>query len=179
MARQSSRPKTRKQRRKRVAPEQRRSATAIAGEAGAHAGSARLKSARSAGDPLLGTVGERPRGLFGGVPVSEVAILGGIVALIFGLIDHGGTAMDLGAVLCGLGVTEVVAREHFSGFRSHTLLLSLIPAIAVEAVIALEVGVPGHRILLLVPVIPVFGVCFLLLRRYFRRARHARLVRYP
>jgi hypothetical protein len=130
-------------------------------------------------NPLLGTVGERPAGLFGGVPVSEVAIFAGIVLLAVGLISAGGLAMDLGALLCGLGVVEVTAREHFSGFRSHTLLLSLIPAVALEVLLALVVGAPTRRILLLVPMVPLFGLCFLLLRRQFRVARHARIVGRP
>ena len=120
--------------------------------------------------------GERPRGLFGPVPVSEFAILGGIVALVVGLIDHGGAAMDVGALLCALGVAEVTAREHFSGFRSHTLLLALMPAVALEAILALVFGAPSHRVLLLVPVVPVFLGCFWLLRRRFASARHARVI---
>jgi hypothetical protein len=124
----------------------------------------------------LGTVGERPSGLFGGVPVSEFAILAGMVALVVGMIEHGGTALEVGIIVMGLGVTEVTAREHFSGFRSHTTLLALMPAVVVEATYALVVGVPNRRILLLVPVIPIFALCFWLLRRHFRVARHARVI---
>ena len=37
-------------------------------------------------------------------------------------------ALAVGALVCGLGVTEVTAREHFSGFRSHSALLAAFPA---------------------------------------------------
>jgi hypothetical protein len=45
-----------------------------------------------------------------------------------------------------------------------------------EAAYALIVGVPSQRILLLVPALPIFAICYWLLRRHFRVARHARVV---
>ncbi len=140
---------------------------------------ARERSDRSASRQAgraLGTVGERPLGIFGGVPVSEFAIFAGLIALVVGMIDHGGSALEVGIIVMGLGVSEVTAREHFSGFRSHTTLLALMPAVICEAIYALVVGVPNQRILLLVPVIPIFALCFALLRRHFRVARHARVI---
>jgi hypothetical protein len=124
----------------------------------------------------LGTVGERPLGIFGGVPVSEFAIFAGLVALVIGMIDHGGPALEIGIIVMALGVAEVTAREHLSGFRAHTTLLALLPAVIVEAIYALVVGAPRQRILLLAPAIPVFALCYWLLRRHFRIARHARVV---
>jgi hypothetical protein len=127
-------------------------------------------------DRTLGTVGERPAGIFGGVPVSEVAIFAGLILLVVGMIKHGGAALEVGIIVMALGVTEVTAREHFSGFRSHATLLALMPAVIVEAAYALVVGVPEQRILLVVPAIPIFALCYWLLRRHFRVARHARVV---
>ena len=127
-------------------------------------------------DRTLGTVGERPSGIFGPVPVSEFAILAGLVALVVGMLDHGGPALYIGIIVMALGVIEVTAREHFSGFRSHATLLAFMPAVVVEALYALVVGVPRQRILLLAPVIPIFALCYWLLRRHFRVARHARVV---
>ena len=127
-------------------------------------------------DRTLGTVGERPPGIFGGLPVSEIAIFAGLILLVLGMIDHGGAALEVGIIVMALGVTEVTAREHFSGFRSHATLLALMPAVIVEAAYALIVGVPKQRILLLVPAVPIFLLCYWLLRRHFRVARHARVV---
>jgi hypothetical protein len=109
--------------------------------------------------------------------VSEVAIFGGTVALVVGVIRHGGAALVGGVVLCLLGVTEVTAREHLSGYRSHTVLLAAIPAVVAEFVIVLTVGTPAIRVLLLVPVAAVFGACAWFLRRRFLVARQARLAR--
>ena len=127
-------------------------------------------------DRTLGTVGERPKGIFGDVPVSEFAIFAGLVALVIGMIDHGGPVLEVGVIVMALGVTEVTAREHFSGFRSHATLLAFMPAVVCEAIYALVIGVPDQRILLLAPVIPIFLLCYWLLRRHFRIARHARVV---
>ena len=126
-----------------------------------------------------GSVGERPASPFGGLPVSEIAIFAGIVGLVIGLITNGKPAMVVGAIVCGLGVTEVTAREHFSGFRSHSTLLAAVPAVVVEVAYALFVGVPAQRALLVVPLIAIWAPCFWLLRRTFRSARHARLARPP
>jgi hypothetical protein len=111
------------------------------------------------------------------VPVSEVAIFAGAVVLIVGVIRHGGLALVAGVALCLLGVTEVTAREHLSGYRSHTVLLAAIPAVVAEFVIVLTVGTPALRVLLLVPVAAVFGACAYFLRRRFLVARQARLAK--
>jgi hypothetical protein len=127
---------------------------------------------------MLGTVGERPPGIFGGLPIAEFAIFAGLIALVVGSIDHGGGAIDVGIVVMALGVTEVTAREHLSGYRSHTTLLAFMPAVIIEAIYALLIGAPRQRILLLAPVIPAFGICYWLLSRHFRIARHARIVKH-
>jgi hypothetical protein len=48
-----------------------------------------------------------------------------------------------------------------------------------EFVIVLTVGPPAIRVLLLVPVAAVFGVCAWFLRRRFLVARQARIARPP
>ena len=127
----------------------------------------------------LGREGERPRSPFGGLPVSELAILVGLIAAVIGFINGGGPALVVGLVICALGVIEITAREHFSGYRSHTALLAAIPAVAVEAGLVLAFGEPKQRALLLLAVVPVFALLFWLLRRRFLAARQARVARPP
>jgi hypothetical protein len=127
----------------------------------------------------LGPYGERPPSPFGGLPVSEVAIFAGAVGLIVGLFNQGGPALVVGVIVCTLGVIEVTAREHFSGYRSHTTLLAAIPAVLAEVAVVGLVGAPGERLLLLLVVIPVYLPVFWLLRRRFRSARQARVARAP
>jgi Flp pilus assembly protein TadB len=123
--------------------------------------------------------GTRPPSPFGGLPVSEFAILAGGVGLVVGIIRGGGPAVIVGIVVCALGVLEVTAREHFSGYRSHTMLLAAFPAIGVEVAAVATVGEPRQRALLLLVVIPVYAVAFWLFRRRFEVARQARLARPP
>jgi hypothetical protein len=126
-----------------------------------------------------GREGDRPEGPFGGLPISELAILAGLVGAVVGFVSGGGPALIVGLIVCALGVVEVTAREHFSGYRSHTVLLAAIPAIALEAAIVVVFGEPRERLLLLLAVVPVFGALFWVLRRRFAVARQARVARPP
>jgi Flp pilus assembly protein TadB len=126
-----------------------------------------------------GPEGARPPSPFGGLPVSEFAILAGGVALVVGIIRGGGPAVIVGIVVCALGVLEVTAREHFSGYRSHTMLLAAFPAVGVEVAAVATIGEPRPRALLLLGVVPVYAVGFWLLRRRFELARQARMARPP
>lgn len=125
----------------------------------------------------LGTVGDRPLGIFGDVPVSEFAILIGLIGIIVGVLSGGGAALIVGVIVCAVGVFEVTAREHFSGYRSHATLLAAAPSVLVEALIAILIGVPSTPILLFAPVIPIFALSFWQLRRVFQSARHNRVTR--
>lgn len=131
------------------------------------------------GERVLGREGERPPGWFGGVPVSEGAILIGIISAVVGFVSKAQPPLIAGIVLCVLGVVEITAREHFSGYRSHTALLAALPAVAVMAALVAGFGAPRQRLLLLVVVVPIFALLFWLLRRKFLAARQARVARPP
>jgi hypothetical protein len=138
---------------------------------------ARAERERKRGQRQLGREGERPESPFGGLPVSELAILVGIIAAVVGFLDGGGAPLVVGLILCALGVVEITAREHFSGYRSHTALLAALPAVALEVALVVALGEPKQRALLLLAVVPVFAVLFWLLRRKFLAARQARVAR--
>ena len=127
----------------------------------------------------LGTEGERPSSPFG-FPVSEIAIFAGLVAVVVWLIEGGTAIIVVGLTVCALGVLEVTAREHFSGYRSHATLLAAIPAVAIGIGV---VSLIGERInrgpYLIVVAAPVFGLLFWLLRKRFLSARQARIARPP
>jgi Flp pilus assembly protein TadB len=128
----------------------------------------------------LGTVGERPPSPFGGVPVAEIAIFGGLVALVVWFVRGGLATLIVGVAVCALGVLEVTAREHFSGYRSHTTLLAGVPAIGVAIAVLAATGAKRDRGPLLIVIAgPLFGLLFLPLRRRFMVARQARLARPP
>ena len=130
----------------------------------------------------LGSYGERPPSPFGGLPVSEVAIFVGALGALVGLFGNQHPALIVGVVVCALGVLEFTAREHFSGYRSHALLLAAVVPAASLIVAVTVLGAPRQRAtreLLLLAVAPIFALCFWGLRKRFRTARQARIVRPP
>jgi hypothetical protein len=127
----------------------------------------------------LGVYGERPPGPFGPVPVSEIAIFVGGLATLIGLVSAATPALVTGVIVCTLGVVEVTAREHLSGYRSHATLLAAVPAVAIGVVMIALFGDSLRRATLLAVVVTVFGILFWLLRKRFRTARQARVVKPP
>jgi hypothetical protein len=123
--------------------------------------------------------GERPPSPFGGIPVSEIAIFAGLIAVVVGYFNGGGPAVVAGIVLCALGVTEVTAREHFAGFRSHSILLAAIPAVATEFLLVQIMPSSWPRATALIGDLIVFAALFWPLRKRYERARQARVARPP
>ncbi|HEY6397463.1 MAG TPA: hypothetical protein VIX82_08430 [Solirubrobacteraceae bacterium] len=111
------------------------------------------------------------------MPVSEIAIFAGAIGFAVGVLSGGGPALVVGAIVCGLGVLEVTAREHFTGYRSHSLLLAAYPTVAFETGVVVLFGIPSQRLLLLVAIVPVFAVLFWFLRKRFLVARQTRVAR--
>jgi len=111
---------------------------------------------------------ERPPAPWGKFPLAELVILGGIIALIVGLVGGEEMLIGVGVVLAGLGGLEVAVREHFAGYRSHTTLLAGFPAV----VVAVALLYAGNQIVAvcLGAGVAVFAVCFYLARRAFQRA---------
>ncbi len=127
----------------------------------------------------LGKLGERPPSPFAGLPVSEIAIFAGLVGLVVWLVRGGTATLIVSLAVCALGVVEVTAREHFSGFRSHTMLLAAIPSLAVGIGVVSLLGTPRRERapLLLGVAVPLFALLVWFLRRRFAIARHERAVR--
>ena len=113
---------------------------------------------------------ERPQAPWSPFPLIEVCVLIGIVCIVIGLLrrnDSDGRAiLALGLALGALGGLDTTLREHLAGYRSHTLVLSAFPAVAVAIVAALA-GVPTIVIPLLGAA--VFLTAFTALRRIWDR----------
>ncbi len=116
------------------------------------------------------------------MPLSEILILVGAIGTIVGLRRGGsyGTApLVAGLVAVGLGTLEVTLREHFSGYRSHAILLALVPVLLFHTVVVLGYSkfgaVPAFLTLALLPLdAALFVFLFKLLRARFLEARHRR-----
>jgi hypothetical protein len=80
---------------------------------------------------------ERPPAPWGKFPLIELTVLAGIIMLILGLLvvkgEAGMTLVIGGLALASIGGLDTAIREHFAGYRSHTLILAGVPAAIVLA----------------------------------------------
>jgi hypothetical protein len=122
--------------------------------------------------PLAERIDERPKAPWHPIPLVEIAVLVGIVCIAIGFFNRdtpGGRAtIALGVTLGALGGLDTTVREHFGGFRSHTLVLATFPAVA-AAVLSALAGLPAPLVPALMLVI--FAGAFALLRRAWLRTR--------
>jgi uncharacterized membrane protein YhiD involved in acid resistance len=93
-------------------------------------------------------------------------VLIGLVLIVWGLFraseDSGRVMLLCGMALGSLAGLETALREHFSGYRSHALLLSALPAVLVAGVLFFA-RAPWLTIPIAAAV--VLGAAFLALRR--------------
>jgi hypothetical protein len=116
------------------------------------------------------------------LPLSELLILAGGVAFVFALIrlrhgpSAGGPLLLAGIAAVALGTIEVTWREHSSGYRSHTLLLALLPVIVLHSTVVLGYTFLAKasqllNVAMFAVDIAVFVLLFRLLRARFLDAR--------
>ena len=129
-----------------------------------------------------GSVGERPRAPWHPVPLAELLILVGMVAVAIGVArGESGKAIlfvGIGAVL--IGTLDTTIREHLSGYRSHAALLASIPTALFHGGAALALYALGTPSVtwVIVPLaidVPLFYVLHKLLRARFQDARRERV----
>jgi hypothetical protein len=130
----------------------------------------------------LKAAGERPPPPWHPLPLSEllilVGVIGGVVAWLRGYQSNAALlGAGIGAVV--IGSIEVALREHLSGFRPHTTLLAVIPAIVFHTVVVLAVAatgtVPHWLNYALAPIdLALVAVSFKVLRARYADARRAR-----
>jgi hypothetical protein len=110
---------------------------------------------------------ERPKAPWHPFPLVELAILVGLVLIVLGFLNKdstkGRTLLAFGLTLGALGGLDTSVREHFSGYRSHTLVLAAFPAVAIAVIL----GVAG------VPALVVPGVALLVFVAAFGALRRA------
>jgi hypothetical protein len=86
---------------------------------------------------------ERPRAPWHPLPLSELLIVAGVVAVAFALANgptHSVPALLAGIGAVAIGTLEVTLREHFAGYRSHALLLALVAVAVMHAAVVLVVS---------------------------------------
>jgi uncharacterized membrane protein len=129
------------------------------------------------------TLGERPQAPWHPLPLSELLILVGVIGAVVAFLRgvEGSVALlgaSIGAV--AIGTLEVALREHLAGFRAHTLMLAVIPAVVFHTAVVLVVpafadSAPRWLNVALLPLdVAIVVVCFKLLRARYVDARRER-----
>jgi hypothetical protein len=127
--------------------------------------------------------GERPPPPWHPLPLSELLILVGVIGAVIAWrrgIAGNGALLGAGIGAVAIGSVEVALREHLSGFRPHTGMLAVIPAIVFHSAVVLVLIAAGVRVahwlnLALLPVdLVLVAACFKLLRARYVDARRAR-----
>jgi hypothetical protein len=122
---------------------------------------------------------ERPPAPWGSFPLVEIVVLVALAMLIAAFVTGGPRSTALlatGLALGSLAGLELSIREHFSGFRSHTMLLAGAAGVATLAFLFYVVPdllPPGAR--LAVAGVVAAGAGFLLARAF--RSRSGRLLK--
>lgn len=112
-----------------------------------------------------------PEAPWGRFPLVELSVLLGIVMLVIGFFfadgSRGPIFIATGLILGSIGGLELSIREHFAGYRSHTMVLAGVPALIVLGVLfyAGPDGLPQWARALIG--VAVFGASALLLSRAF------------
>jgi hypothetical protein len=112
-----------------------------------------------------------PPAPWGSFPLVEIAVLVGIVILVVGFLSEGTSQAILigtGLVLCSVAGLELAIREHMAGYRSHTLVLAAVPAVAVLAVLFYLAPEGMGPIVRIAIAAALFGLCAWALTVAFR-----------
>jgi hypothetical protein len=123
--------------------------------------------------------GGPPPAPWGSFPLSELVVLVALVMLVAGFFvepPRGAVMIGAGLVLGSLAGLELAVREHFSGYRSHTLLLggalgvAVVTGLVVPGVAAPAIGLAGG--------VAVFGAAAWGFAIVFRRRSGGELFRF-
>jgi hypothetical protein len=116
----------------------------------------------------------RPKPVWAPFPLTELGILVGIVIFMLGYFasaDRSPVLLGVGAIVLAVVVGEMCLREHFSGFRSHSILLALLPVTVLHTfvVYAITTAWTGP--------VAIAGALAWFLHQRFRAAHAAALLR--
>jgi len=112
-----------------------------------------------------------PPAPWGSFPLVELSVLVGIVMLVIGFFFATGSRGPIliagGLILGSIGGLELSIREHFAGYRSHTVVLAGVPALVVLGVLFYAGPEALPRLARAAIGLAVFAAAALLLARAF------------
>ena len=114
---------------------------------------------------------EAPKAPWAPAPLTEIAILLGMICVVAGFLVGAasvGPLLAVGFGLISVASLELAAREHRAGYKSHSTILALTVAVLIDAPLYLFTSIP-YQVLLIVGV-AVFLAAFGGLRRAFAQA---------
>jgi hypothetical protein len=114
----------------------------------------------------------RPDAIWSPFPLTEIGMAVGLMLFLVGFASTA-AVLFAGIVVLFVVVGELCLREHFAGFRSHTLLLALLPVTAVHSAIVIVGGVALRAPVVLAVDLAVAGGLASWLRRRFALAQAA------
>jgi hypothetical protein len=121
-------------------------------------------------DRFIAAADARPKAPWHPFPLVELCVLVGLVLIVWGVIDFGDRdgriLLLMGLVLASLGGLDTALRDHFAGFRSHTLLLAGLPAVLLSGALFFA-RTPWPAIV--VSAVAVFAAGIWFFRAQFRR----------
>jgi hypothetical protein len=162
-------------------PSTRAAASASPSKRAASSASPSQRAANALGE--LKATGDRPQAPWHPLPLSELLILVGAIGTVIAWlrgVESNGALLGAGIGAVVIGTIEVTLREHLGGFRSHTLMLSVLPAIVFHTAVVLLVlafagRAPSWLNIVLLPIDAAIAVvCFKLLRARYVDARRER-----
>jgi hypothetical protein len=81
----------------------------------------------------------RPDAIWAPFPLTEIGMAVGIALFLGGFASSSAWLLTIGVALLSVVVAELCLREHFAGFRSHSILLGLLPVTVVHMLVVLFV----------------------------------------
>jgi hypothetical protein len=129
-----------------------------------------------------GSVGARPQAPWHPVPLDELLIFAGLIAVAIGAArgEAGKVLLFVGIGAVMIGTLDTTLREHLSGYRSHAGVLASVPTALFHGGAALALYALGApRVTwILVPIaidVPLFSLLLKALRARFQDARRERV----
>ncbi|MEY2441572.1 MAG: hypothetical protein QOJ46_998 [bacterium] len=145
--------------------------TNAAAPAKASLGQRAAAMAASAGKASRGGEVPRPKPIWAPFPLTEIGIAAGIIIFGSGLESNNATTLSIGALVLAVVVGELCLREHFAGFRSHTLLLAALTVAVAHGVVVFAITDAWRGPLTLAADLAAGGALVWWLRSRFHDAR--------